>query len=201
MGVHDRVSRSRPGPSHFVQFFDSDDTRQEAVAGFLGEGYLSGSSLIIVARPVVSKADLDRLERGGAPIERGLRSGRITALDAAETLRRISRSGSPDARLFEAIVGGLVTRVSRQGPVHAYGEMVDILAQRGDFTDARLLEELWNRLLERASISLLCGYAAAHFVAPASHDALRDICTAHSSIRVDPQDPLAAWLLSQAQAQ
>jgi len=132
MGVHDRVSRSRPGPSHFVQFFDSDDTRQEAVAGFLGEGYLSGSSLIIVARPVVSKAVLD---------------------------------------------------------------------QRGDFTDARLLEELWNRLLERASISLLCGYAAAHFVAPASHDALRDICTAHSSIRVDPQDPLAAWLLSQAQAQ
>jgi DcmR-like sensory protein len=201
MGVHDRVSRSRVGSAHFVQFFDSDDTRQEAVAGFLRNGYLSGSSLIIVARPVVSRAILDRLQLGAAPIARDLRSGRITALDAVETLRRISRSGSPDARLFEEIVGSLVTRLSRQGAVHAYGEMVDLLAQRGDFADALLLDDLWNRLLERASISLLCGYAAAHFVAPGSRDALRDICAAHSAVRVDPQDPLAAWLLSQAQAQ
>jgi hypothetical protein len=200
MGVHDRVSRSHAGPTHFVQFFDSDDTRQEAAAGFLGEGYLSGSSLIIIARPDVSKGILDRLERGGPPIARDLRSGRITVLDAAETLRRISRSGSPDPRLFEGVVGALVTRIARQSSVHAYSEMVDILAQRADFADARLLDDLWNRLLERASISLLCGYAAAHFVSPASHDALREICTAHSNIRFDPQDPLAAWLLSQAQA-
>lgn len=198
MGVCDHVSRSQAA-AHVVQFFDSDETRHEAVASFLSEGYLGGGSLILIARPPNATAVLDRLERAGASIQRHVESGRITVLDATGTLRRISRRGSPDARLFEDVVGTLVTDAARDAPVYAYAEMVDLLAQRGDFADVAHLEAIWNRLLTLTPLSLLCGYAAAHFVSYGGERALREICAAHSTVRAESQDPLASWLLQQAQ--
>ena len=82
--------------------------------------------------------------------------------------------------------------------VRAYGEMVDMLAQRGDLTEAIKLEHLWNRLGERTPFFLLCGYSAAHFVTTSTHRALREICSAHSGVHRHAQDPLANWLLTSA---
>jgi len=199
MGVREHVSRSQVGQSHFVQFFDSDDSRHEAVGGFLSEGYRRGASLIVLARLLHTEPILKHLEKTVGYIHRDLASGRILILDAAETLRRISRAGSVDVGLFDDVVGTAITRMARQRPLYAYGEMVDVLAQRGDFDDAILLERLWNGLLARVDLSLMCGYAAAHFVSDGTQDALRHVCAAHSTVRVEAQDPLAAWLLQQAQ--
>jgi hypothetical protein len=184
---------------HVVQFFDTDDTRHDGVAAFLREGHLSGAGLLLIARPRNSIAILERLDKAGIATREDMASGRLSVLDASETLKRISRAGSPDAGCFDEVVGALATRATRAGRMYAYGEMVDILAQQGDFADATLLEELWNRLLLRAPISLMCGYAAAHFVSPGSQGALRHICALHTDVRIEAQDPLAAWLLAQAQ--
>jgi hypothetical protein len=199
MGVREQVSRSQAAPAHFVQFFDSDESRHEAVASFLAEGYRGGSPIVVVARPRNSARILEHLERTVGPIQRDDSAGRILALDAADTLRRLSRSGSPDARLFEDVIVTPLMRVSRQGRIYAYGEMVDILAQCGDFDDALRLEHMWNRLLVRVDLTLMCGYSAAHFVSAGTENALRDVCSAHANVRVEAQDPLAAWLLEQAQ--
>ena len=104
----------------------------------------------------------------------------------------------PDATLFEQVISATVTRMSRAGRVYAYCELVDLLAQRDDLMDAILLEAFWNRLAGRAPVSLMCGYAAAHFVAPATHRSLRDICAAHTQVDAHATDPLAAWLLGVA---
>jgi len=175
---------------HVVQFFDSDETRIESAAGFLAEGYRNGSHVIIIARPSHSSAILNRL----APVD----ARRVVVFDARETLDRISRNGSPDPGLFDDVFGRTVSGLGRQRRVHAYGEMVDVLAQRDDFVDAHRLEELWNRLGPAPPMSLMCGYAAAHFVPAGNHAALREICAAHSAVHADPQDPLAAWLLARA---
>jgi hypothetical protein len=84
------------------------------------------------------------------------------------------------------------------GRVRAYGEMVDMLAQRGELTEAIALEGLWNNLGERVPFFLLCGYSAAHFVSSSTHRALRDICSSHSGVHRHAQDPLASWLLNSA---
>ena len=73
--------------------------------------------------------------------------------------------------------------------------MVDILAVRR-FDDALRLEHMWNCLLVRVDLTLMA--PAAHFVS-AHGNALRDVCSAHANVRVEAQDPLAAWLLQQAQ--
>lgn len=198
MGVHKRVSERAAHSGHFVQFFDSDDSRHEAAARFLVGGNADACPIVLIARPLNSAAIVDRLAQAGVPVQRGIASGRVTILDGDDTLRRLSRNGTPDAEKFDDIVGPVVMRASRFGRVCAYGEMVDLLAQRGDFPEATLLEGFWNALAARVELSLMCGYSAAHFVSPSSHDALREICECHTSVRVESQDALAAWLLDTA---
>jgi hypothetical protein len=199
MTVRERVGRSQVASEHIVQFFDSDESRAESVAAFLAEGHRAGEPAIVVARPGNWASASDLLQAQGIPVQQAIAEGTIVVHDANETLRRISRNGSPDREAFEAIVGKAVGRLAHRGPrVRAYGEMVDMLAQRSELPDAIRLEDYWNRLGERTPLFLLCGYSAAHFVAAGTHRSLREICAAHSSVHRHAQDPLANWLLNSA---
>ena len=91
----------------------------------------------------------------------------------------------PVADRFEAVVGGLMNRVGARFPnrrIRAFGEMVDLLCERGDPTAAARLEDLWNRLARRRAFSLLCGYRLDVFDHEAQLSVLPDICRAHSHI-------------------
>lgn len=199
MTVRECVVRGPIASEHICQFFDSDESRVECVAGFLSEGIRRNEPAIVVARPTNWAKTFAQLEGLGVPVQQAMNDGMIVVKDATDTLRRLSRNGSPDSGLFETVVGKAVAGLARRGPrVRAYGEMVDMLAQRGDLADAIKLEHLWNRLGECTPFSLMCGYAAAHFVATATHRALRDICSAHTAVHRHAQDPLATWLLNSA---
>ena len=141
---------------------------------------------------------LQRLEADGVAVTPAIRDGRLLVKDAAETLDRISLRGEPHPRRFHDAVGLPVMVHARSARLRAYGEMVDILAGRGDFAEAITLERLWNGLAERVDLSLMCGYSAAHFVSPNTHRALRDICGAHDHVCRSLDDPLASWLLTSA---
>ena len=184
---------------HIVQFFDSDESRAECVAEFLAEGYRQGEPAIVVARPANWASTVEQLKARGVPVQKAIAAGMIVVKDATDTLRRTSRKGSPDPAAFEAVVGKAVAGLARRGGrVRAYGEMADMLAQQGEFAEAIRLESFWNRLGERTPFFRLCGYSAAHFVATATHRALREICSAHTSVHRHTQDPLATWLLNSA---
>lgn len=199
MSVRERVIRGAVASEHIVQFFDSDESRAECVAGFLAEGYQAGEPGIVVARPANWARTFEALVALGIPAQKALDEGAIVVKDAADTLRRLSRNGSPDTAAFETVVARPVAALAARGRrIRAYGEMVDMLAQAGEFTDAIRLEALWNRLGERAPFYLMCGYSAAHFVSASTHRALRDICSAHSGVHSHPHDQLAAWLLNTA---
>jgi hypothetical protein len=198
MTVRERVVHGPIASEHIVQFFDGDDSRADCVAEFLAEGYREGEPSIVVATPANWAGAVERLGDHGVPVNKAIRNGMIVVRDATDTLRRLSRNGSPDPVAFEAVVAKTVAGLARGGRVRAYGEMVDMLAQRGEMADAIKLESLWNRLGERVPLFLLCGYSAAHFVATSTHRALRDICTSHTAVRRHTQDPLANWLLNSA---
>ena len=199
MTVRECIVRGPIASEHIVQFFDSDESRTECVAGFLAEGYRLGEPAIVVAKPSNWSRTVEQLEAQGVPVQTAIADGMIVVKDANDTLRRITRSGVPDAEAFEGTVGKTVAGLARRGErVRAYGEMVDMLALRGELPEAIKLEHLWNRLGERVPLFLLCGYSAAHFVATATHRALREICSAHSGVHRHAQDPLATWLLNSA---
>jgi hypothetical protein len=199
MSVRERVIKGEISSDHVVQFFDSDESRASCVASFLAEGYRAGEPLLVVARPANWAAIVAELGRMNVPVQQALADRRLVAHDADDTLRRLSRHGSPDETLFEEVVGGAVRSLQKPGSrIRIYGEMVDMLAQRGELPDAIRLETLWNNLGERASYFLMCGYSAAHFVSTTTHRAMRDICGAHSAVHRHAHDPLAAWLLTAA---
>ena len=151
-----------------------------------------------MARPVIWAAMIEQLEAQGVPVHTAVGSGRLVVKDAADTLQCLSRGGSPDAVLFDQVVGRSVRTLAARGRVRAYGEMVDMLAQRGEMDDAITLEGFWNDLAERTPILLMCGYSAAHFVSTSTHHALLDICKTHTNVRRDDQDQLGSWLLNAA---
>jgi len=199
MSVRERVFRGAIASEHIVQFFDSDESRAECVAQFLADGYRLGEPAIVVAKPANWALVFEQLKSFGIPVQDAINDGTIVVKDAHDTLRRLSRNGLTDASAFEEIVGETVAGLAKGGGrVRAYGEMVDMLAQRGDLAEAIKLEHLWNQLGERVPFMLLCGYAAAHFVASATHRALREICGAHTGVHRHAQDPLATWLLNSA---
>jgi hypothetical protein len=92
---------------------------------------------------------------------------------------------SPSRAAFEHIVEGLLDDVATRAPgreVRAFGEMVDLLCERGQPKAAAELEGLWNDLGRRRRFSLLCGYRLDVFDRGAQVGTLPDVCRAHSHV-------------------
>jgi hypothetical protein len=182
---------------HVCQLFDSNETRAESVADYLSAGLRGGEYVIAVMRPANWALVAARLEAFGISVQEQIAHGRLAVYDAPTTLARISPRGRLSPFAFNETVGAAIQPAAGRR-VRAYGEMVDILAERGDINEALELEELWNRAGEMVPLSLMCGYSAAHFVAASTHRGLRDICLTHTDVRRNAQDALANWVLTTA---
>jgi PAS domain S-box-containing protein len=108
------------------------------------------------------------------------------ALDAADTLSKFMRDGSPDPRAFANVVGGVFDRaraVAGVGPrVAAFGEMVALLWAEGKPEAAIQLEQLWNDLAQTHSFSLRCAYPITGFNRDQDGEPFARICAAHSGV-------------------
>ncbi len=141
--------------SHFVQFYENDAFLIKAIRKFIQ----SGDSAIVIVTP----SHKERLEKGlemyGLDLDQATEQGSYMYLDASETLSRFMIDGHPDPKLFFEVVGGVVTRASRnKHKVKAFGEMVALLWAEGNQQAAIELEELWNELQKIHSFSLFCAY-------------------------------------------
>lgn len=185
--------------THIVQLFDTPASLTETVTRFIVKGAVDGAAILVTAGPRNWTRIARRLGRGGYDVDRALENGHLTVLDAPRLLASFMRRGAADAALFEEHVGALLERLSQQGTtLRVYGEMVEILAEEGNFDAACQLESLWNGLIARHSFTLLCGYSAAHFIAPTAQSQLRTICGAHSHVDYKARDTLSKWLLREA---
>ena len=195
----ERIVRGSVVSEHILQLFDGADSLGESVAQFLHAGLVDGDACLVVARPANVKRILAVLERHGHEPEALTQSGALTIADAATTLRAFMWNGSPDRSRFCGVVGRLVRSLSEGagGRLSVYGEMVDILAEEGNFRGAGALEALWNELGASVSFKLLCGYASAHFAAANGGTTLRAVCGHHGRVQRMEADLLGNWLLDQ----
>jgi hypothetical protein len=157
---------------HAVQFYGNEQSLFTTVAGFLGEGLISG-------QPAIVEHLCGRL----IDCESARRSGSLLLLDAEDTLGQFMVGDAPDPDLFEQNVGRLIRQIvdGRGRPlVRAYGEMVDVLWKQGRPEAAIKLEILWNKLALKHRFALLCGYAMGNFYKQARH--LEDVCAQHTQL-------------------
>jgi hypothetical protein len=196
-----RTDESFCTSEHHLQLFDSSKSLAETVAEFLMAGFNRKEALLVVATPEHRELLTRKLEEAGVNIRGAERASRLVVLDAAQTLNKFMRQDTPNAAAFDEVVGSLVALLANGRRVCIYGEMVDVLAARGNYKAAHQLEEMWNALGRRESFTLFCGYASGHFGDPRTAQALNDICEAHSHLHRKKDDLLAEYLHDQRDGQ
>ena len=158
------------GHTHDVGFYASEAELCDAVGDHLAGALRDGATIVVIATSSHADGMKRRMRAAGVDPDAAVARGDAAFLDAPSTLDGLLVGGLPDRERFFARIGPLAARVDGRR-VAAYGEMVDLLWARGERDAALRLEALWNELLRREGISLLCAYARsddAH-----EHDAVR----------------------------
>lgn len=182
---------------HTVQLFDSSKSLAESVAQFLIKGLERGENVLLVATPEHRELLTQRLADHGWAVRTLVAANRMVVLDAAQTLDKFMRQDTPSPVAFDEVIGSLVHRLANGKRLSIYGEMVDVLAARGNYRAAQQLEEIWSLLGQRECFTLFCGYASGHFGDPRTAKALATICATHDRVHRKPTDILAEFLLNQ----
>jgi hypothetical protein len=165
---------------HSVQFYRDDHTLFATVAAFIVDGLSRGEPAVIIAAPSHRSGILASLAQAVdvAALEHG---GRLIVRDADEVLASFMVCDMPDEALFIQRLTPFIETLSgvERRMIHAYGEMVNLLWQRGLPSAALALEVCWNKLAGRHALTLLCSYTL-----EASYDngAFESICGLHSHI-------------------
>ena len=185
------------GSEHHVQLFDSSKSLADTVAAFLIGGLERHENVLVVATPEHRELLARRLDEAGWNGRTLIAANRMVIADAVQTLDKFMRQDTPSPIAFDEVVGTLVRQLANGKRLWIYGEMVDVLAARGNLRGAQQLEELWNLLGQRECFTLFCGYASGHFGDPRAAKALAGICAAHDCVHRKPEDILAEFLLDQ----
>jgi hypothetical protein len=167
-----------------VQLYAEQAELVASVARYLAAGFELSEPAIVVARPDHLDLFRDCLAGSGwGPDELG-RLDLLTACDAEETLAAVLVGGKPSPERFEEVIGTLIDERAGAYPrrVRVYGEMVDVLCERGEAEVAAELEDLWNRALERRRFSLFCAYRVDVFDPDTQLSLLPQICAAHTHV-------------------
>jgi hypothetical protein len=178
--------RGVPEPAHGVELYADLDDLAESVAGFLAAGFYDNEPAVVVARPEHLVRFEEALAASGWTRAEIDARGLLVVADAEATLDGLLDGGRPSPEAFERVVGGLLDLADALAPgrrVRVFGEMVDVLSERGSPEAAVALEELWNELARKRRFTLLCGYRLDPFDLAAQTGLLPRICRAHSHVR------------------
>jgi hypothetical protein len=163
---------------HVVQLYQELDPLADAVAQYVDAGLRRGEAAVLVVTPEHRHAFVTKLDFRGP-----LKEGSLKLLDAERTLERFMVSGTPEWSAFHRIIGGLIAELRLQYPaVRAYGEMVDVLWQRGERDAAIRLEEYWNELGRLQTFSLFCAYRMSALDSAAYGGPLESVCRTHTHL-------------------
>ena len=171
-------SIAAPG-SHAVQFYQRRDWLYRAMARFFADAWRTGSPAVMIARPETHHALLAHAGAG---------RDRIHFIDAETAVAGFMNGAVFDPAGASALLSDLIADLGADREFWIYGEMVDLLCQRGHHEAAIALETLWNRFVS-PQVTVMCGYDLASFDVGVHRDRFRAVCEAHT--HVIPAIPLA----------
>jgi CheY-like chemotaxis protein len=179
------TSEWTPPGSHAVQFYDNEQFVQEAIAQFFTQGVRPGDPLILVSRLRTFKAVAAHFASGGYGSAVNF-ADRMLFFDAEAALPQIMVGESLHLPRAERLLKHILSQSCpshAHGPIRLYGEVVDVLCQRGHHSAALQLEGLWNSLLDlKPQLSILCGYSVEWFNDDRSAAQLRAVCQKHTHV-------------------
>jgi hypothetical protein len=193
-----------PAAGHAVHIYDDVSDLARSVAAYLAGGFRVGDPGLLIVTPHRWKVFARELERGEWDPAAVERLGLLVRANAEEVLDSFMGDELPSAERFEQVVGGLVDEMSERFPgrtIRAFGEMVDVLWQRGQERAAIVLEELWNDLARTRQFALLCGYQLDIFELDVQREALPEVVRMHSHTHTVGEPSWLAAAVDQALAE
>jgi hypothetical protein len=167
--------------NHIVKVCRDDAERINSVAQYVNEGLTNGEAVAIIARPPLRKALNDFLVTQGFDLQSCKDQGKIEFFDAEFLLLSLRFDDGIDAEAFEKFVSHpLMVMKQKYDKIRAFGEMVDVLWQKGAYDEAMQLKDRWNDLFKKIEFSLLCTYSLNHLIPSAYDGALEHICRCHT---------------------
>ena len=145
--------------ARFVQFADPDAVLIAEIGRAMSATLQRGNAVVCIATDVHRQLLEDHVHRAGTDLNHARRIEQYLALDAVETLSRITIDGSPDVVRFAEVIGAPVDRIAAQFPqVWIFGDLVALMCAYGNRAGAIRLERLWRSFNEARSVFRYCAY-------------------------------------------
>jgi hypothetical protein len=147
---------------HIVYPYTDDRHIAEAVSMYAAAGLSNGETVVLVTTAAHWADIQERLLTEGFDLNGIKREGRLVCHDAAQLLGRFHNGEQTDGEHFTAVIEEIIETGRKNSPVgkvRIYGEMVNLLCGNKSVDAAADLEDLWNAVIERQRVPLLCSYS------------------------------------------
>jgi hypothetical protein len=155
------------GPrDHIVQLYQDQQFLNRAVCRFAAAAIANGEGVILVPTTDHWEAFRPRLEAEGVNVKAAQGRGQLTVVNADELLPQFMRHAMPDAPVFLGIAADAIARARGAGrypKVRWWGEMVNILWERGDVAASMSLEDQFDQLAHEHEIAIFCSFVMDNF--------------------------------------
>ncbi len=155
----DRLVADAGPRDHIVQLYQDEDFLSRAVCRFAGAAIANGEGIILVPTPTHWNAIRPRLEAEGVDVKAARERGQLTVVDADECLPRFMRNAMPDSSIFLGLAADVIGQARAGGryqKVRWWGEMVNVLWERGDVAASMNLEDQFDQLAKKHDIAIFC---------------------------------------------
>jgi len=158
---------SDAGPrDHIVQLYQDQQFLNRAVCRFAAAALANGEGVILVPTVAHWDAFRPRLEAEGVDVKAAQARGQLTVVDADDLLPGFMREAMPDAPVFLGLAADVTARAragGRYSKVRWWGEMVNILWERGEVAASMNLEDLFDQLAHKEDIAIFCSFLMDNF--------------------------------------
>jgi len=151
---------------HIVQLYQDQQFLNRAVCRFAAAAIANGEGVILVPTIAHWDAFRPRLESEGVDVKAAEKRGQLTIVDADNLLPTFMRDEMPDSPVFLGLAANVVSQARGDGrypKVRWWGEMVNILWERGDVAASMNLEDLFDQLAHEQDISIFCSFSMDNF--------------------------------------
>jgi hypothetical protein len=181
-----RLLADATAPDHIVQLYQDQDFLSRAVCRFGVAALANGEGFLLASTLPHWNSWRPLLEAQGVDVDAARERGQMTVMDAEELLSRFMRDGMPDPPTFLGLAADVVRQARAGGRyprVRWWGEMVNVLWERGNVAASMKLEDLFDQYVaKKDGVAIACGFLMDNFDSDIQARMLPRLGTNHSHL-------------------
>ncbi len=151
---------------HIVHLYQDQDFLNRVVCRFAAAALANGEGVILVPTQAHWDAFRPRLVAEGVDVKWAQERGQLNVVDADVLLPRFMQHAMPDGPMFLGLAGEIIARTRSAGRhtnVRWWGEMVNVLWERGDVAASMNLEDLFDQVSREQNVAVFCSFLMDNF--------------------------------------